>query len=138
MFSIFNDKNFSKLELAKFDDNYSGDKCFDDSYSNDKYFYDSYSNDKCFDDSSSDDNRFNNSYFSNNLDYNLDYNLNNITYNLNVENHLDYYQKIEEFTEIVLSKSRMFIEDIILDYKEFLTKNPVENVYIDSFLKNIY
>ncbi|BBL61195.1 DUF116 domain-containing protein [Methanobrevibacter arboriphilus] len=135
MFSIFNDKNFSKLELAKFDDNYSGDKCFDDSYSNDKYFYDSYSNDKCFDDSSSDDNRFNNSYFSNNLDYNLDYNLNNITYNLNVENHLDYYQKIEEFTEIVLSKSRMFIEDIILDYKEFLTKNPVENVYIDSFFE---
>ena len=124
MFSIFND-NFSKLELAKFDDNYSVDKCFDDSYSNDK----------CFDDSSSDDNRFNNSYFSNNLDYNLDYNLNNITYNLNIKNHLDYYQKIEEFTEIVLSKPRMFIEDIILDYKEFLTKNPVENVYIDSFFE---
>ncbi|MCC7561353.1 MAG: DUF116 domain-containing protein [Methanobrevibacter arboriphilus] len=110
MFSIFND-NFSKLELAKFDDNYSVDKCFDDS--------------------SSDDNCFNNSYFSNNLDYNL----NSITYNLNVENHLDYYQKIEEFTEIVLSKSRMFIEEIILDYKEFLTKNPVKNVYIDSFFE---
>ena len=101
MFSIFNNKNFSKLELANFDDNYSGDNCF------------------------------NNSYFSNNLDHNL----NNITYNLNVENHLDYYQKIEEFTEIVLSKSRMFIEEIILDYKEFLTKNPVKNVYIDSFFE---
>ncbi len=130
MFSIFNDKNFSKLELAKFDDNYSVDKCYDSS-SDDKYFDDSSSVDKCFDDSSSVDNCFNNSYFSNNLDYNL----NSITYNLNVENHLDYYQKIEEFTEIVLSKSKMFIEDIILDYKEFLTKNPVENVYIDSFFE---
>ena len=116
MVSIFNNENFSKLELANFDDKY-----FDNSYSNDKYFDGSYPDDNCFD----------NSYLSNNLDYNLD----NITYNLNVENHLDYYKKIEEFTEVVLSKSTTFIEEIILDYKEFLTKNPVKNVYIDSFFE---
>ncbi|WP_225369849.1 hypothetical protein [Methanobrevibacter arboriphilus] len=124
MVSIFNNKNFSKLELANFDDNY-----FNDSFSNDKCFDDNHSDDSYSDDSFSDDNCFDNSYLSNNLNYNL----NNITYNLNIENHLDYYQKIEEFTEIVLSKSTMFIEEIILDYKEFLTKNPVKNVYIGSF-----
>ncbi len=60
-----------------------------------------------------------------------------ITYNLNMENQEEYYSKIKTFTLKIIDESKIDINDIISDFQQFLIKNPVQNIYINSdFSKN--
>jgi len=81
-----------------------------------------------------------------NSNYNADFEkpFDFITYNLSSKDGVDFYQKIKEFTDLVLDESKLAISEVISSYSQFLENfkesslNNVNNIYSNYNFDSIY